>query len=107
MVSTIADPPAHEPLDFGANFPGDLGTAPTDAELRLFRGRYRMDAHDCAGALADFRAAEQERPRDALTFASEAAAEMCLGHDTAARASIERSLQLDPNQPVLRKMLGH
>jgi len=25
---TIADPPAHEPLDFGANFPGDLGTAP-------------------------------------------------------------------------------
>ena len=25
---TIADPLAHEPLDFGANFPGDLGTAP-------------------------------------------------------------------------------
>ncbi|MGZ7040433.1 MAG: M14 family metallopeptidase [Thermoanaerobaculia bacterium] len=26
--ATIADPPAHEPLDFGANFPADLGTAP-------------------------------------------------------------------------------
>ena len=26
--ATIADPLAHEPLDFGANFPGDLGTAP-------------------------------------------------------------------------------
>lgn len=26
--ATIADPPAHEPLDFGANFPADLGAAP-------------------------------------------------------------------------------
>src|SRR5581483_6002002 len=25
--ATIADPPPHEPLDFGANFPADLGTA--------------------------------------------------------------------------------
>lgn len=25
---TIADPPSREPLDFGANFPADLGTAP-------------------------------------------------------------------------------
>jgi len=25
--ATISDPPAHEPLDFGSNFPGDLGTA--------------------------------------------------------------------------------
>lgn len=25
---TISDPAPHEPLDFGANFPGDLGTAP-------------------------------------------------------------------------------
>src|SRR5207244_10176403 len=26
--ATIADAPAHEPLDLGANFPADLGTAP-------------------------------------------------------------------------------
>jgi len=81
-------------------------SAPSDPELKMFRGRYRMDAQDCAGALADFRAAEQARPTNALTFASEAAAEMCLGDNTAARADIERSLQLDPNQPVLRKLLG-
>jgi hypothetical protein len=30
---------------------------------------------------------------------------MCLGDDASARASIERSLQLDPNQPMLQKML--
>jgi Flp pilus assembly protein TadD len=83
-----------------------VGSAPSEPELRMFRGRYRMDGHDCPGALADFRAAEHERPNDALIFASEAVAEMCLGDDASARASIERSLQLDPNQPMLRKMLG-
>jgi len=83
-----------------------VGVAPSDGELRLFRGRYRMDAHDCAGALADFRAAEQSRPNDAITYASAALAEMCTGDEAGARASIEHSLQLDPNQPMLRKILG-
>jgi Flp pilus assembly protein TadD len=83
-----------------------VGAAQSEPELRMFRGRYRMDAHDCAGALADFRAAEQLRPTDALVFASEAVAQMCLGDNGAARSSIERSLQLDPNQPMLRRMLG-
>jgi len=80
--------------------------APNDAAIRMFRGRYRMDSHDCNGALDDFRAAETAQPRNALTFASAAVAELCLGDETAARASIERSLQLDPNQPVLRRMLA-
>lgn len=80
--------------------------APGDAALRMFRGRYRMDNHDCSGALEDFRAAEAAEPQNALTFASAAVAELCLGDQTAARASIEHSLQLDPNQPVLRKMLA-
>ena len=84
-----------------------VGAAPSEAELRMFRGRYRMDAHDCAGALADFRVAEEARPNDALTYASAAVAQMCLGDEPGARASIERSLQLDPNQPMLRRMLGH
>jgi Flp pilus assembly protein TadD len=71
----------------------------------MFRGRYRMDAHDCAGALDDFRAAQAGRPNDPLVYASTALAQMCLGDDAAARTSIERSLQLDPNQPMLQKML--
>jgi Flp pilus assembly protein TadD len=83
-----------------------VSASSSEPELRMFRGRYRMDGHDCPGALADFRAAEQLRPANALVFASEAVAQMCLGDNAAARANIERSLQLDPNQPVLRKMLG-
>jgi Flp pilus assembly protein TadD len=74
-------------------------------ELRMFRGRYRMDARDCTGALDDFRAAQTGHPNDALAYASAALAQMCLGDDAGARASIERSLQLDPNQPMLQKML--
>jgi tetratricopeptide (TPR) repeat protein len=84
-----------------------VSAVPADAELRLFRGRYRMDAHDCAGALQDFRAAEEARPNNALTFASAAIAQLCLGDESGARASIERSLQLDPNQPMLQKVLGN
>ena len=30
---------------------------------------------------------------------------LCLGDEAGARASIERSLQLDPNQPMLQQML--
>jgi len=81
--------------------------APADGELRLFRGRYRTDAHDCARALTDFQAAEQARPNDPIAFASAAVAQLCLGDQDGARASIERSLQLDPNQPMLRQMLAH
>ena len=83
-----------------------VNASPSDAELRLFRGRYRLDAHDCAGALADFQAAEAARPNDAITYASAALAQMCLGDNDGARASIEHSLQLDPNQPMLRRMIG-
>jgi len=83
-----------------------VGVAPSEPELRMFRGRFRMDAHDCRGALTDFQAADQHRPNNPVTFASEAIAEMCLGDNAGARASIERSLQLDPRQPLLRRMLG-
>jgi Tfp pilus assembly protein PilF len=78
---------------------------PSDGELRVFRGRYRMDARDCGGALDDFRAAETARPNDALIFASAGLAQMCLGDGAAARESFRRSLQLDPNQPQLQQFL--
>jgi Flp pilus assembly protein TadD len=84
---------------------GAVAVNANEPELRMFRGRYRMDAHDCVGALDDFRAAQAGHPNDPLTYASAALAQMCLGDDASARASIERSLQLDPNQPMLQKML--
>jgi Flp pilus assembly protein TadD len=83
-----------------------VDASPADGELRLFRGRFRTEAHDCAGALTDFQAAEQARPNDPIAYASAAVAQLCLGDQAGARASIERSLQLDPNQPMLRQMLA-
>jgi Tfp pilus assembly protein PilF len=79
---------------------------PDDGELRIFRGRYRMDRHDCAAALQDFHIAEQARPDDPIAYASAGLAQMCLGDMAAARESFSRSLQIDPNQPMLRRFFG-
>ncbi len=75
---------------------------PDDGELRMFRGRYRMDRHECAGALDDFLATERQQPGNALAFASAGLAQMCKGDSDAARASFERARQLDPNMPLPR-----
>lgn len=83
-----------------------VDAAPNDGELRIFRGRYRMDRHDCAAALQDFRVAEQSRPDDAVAWASAGLAQMCLGDAPAARESFRRSLAIDPNQPMLRRFLA-
>jgi Flp pilus assembly protein TadD len=78
---------------------------PDDVELRLFRGRYRIDAEDCEGALEDFRAASTLQPQNAVPYASAGIAEMCLGRDADARRSFARSLAIDPNQPRLQAFL--
>lgn len=69
---------------------------------RLLRARYRLEEHDCSGALADVRAI---RAPTALSWASVAAAEGCLGHERAALHAARQSLTLDPNQPALRALL--
>jgi tetratricopeptide (TPR) repeat protein len=69
-------------------------------ELRLFRGRYRLDRHDCNGALADFIVAEQSN--NALAFASAGLAQMCLGDNASARASFTRARELDPSLQLPR-----
>lgn len=71
-------------------------------EPRLLRGRYRLEANDCRGALTDFQAIQ--RPT-ALAWASLAAAHGCLGNDERARDALRKSLALDPNQPRLRELL--
>jgi len=77
-----------------------VGALPDDPELRLFRGRYRMDRRDCAGALEDFRAATRARPNDAVAWASTGLAQMCLGDEAGGRESLARAHQLDPRIPL-------
>jgi len=72
-----------------------VAVAPNDPELRIFRGRYRMDRHDCSGALGDFIAAEASN--SALAFASAGLAQLCLGDSAAAQASFAKAREMDPS----------
>lgn len=79
-----------------------VAVKPDDTELRLFRGRYRIDRGECAGALEDFRVAQQLNPRNPIAFASAGIAEVCLGNPAGALAYFRQALQIDPNQPRIR-----
>jgi len=83
-----------------------VAAQPQDAMLHIFRGRYRVESKNCAGALEDFRAAQEIKPDDPVAFASAGLASLCLGNPADARMYFRKSLALDPNQPMLRKYLG-
>ncbi len=78
---------------------------PDDPEVWLFRGRYRVERGECAGAVDDFNQAARLTPENAAVFASLGLAQLCAGNAAAARASFQKSLQLDPNQPKVRDYL--
>jgi Flp pilus assembly protein TadD len=82
-----------------------LEIQPKEAELLLFRGRYRVDARDCAGAADDFARAERLSPQRAPAYASEGVARLCAGDKAGARRAFTRSLELDANQPKVRELL--
>jgi Flp pilus assembly protein TadD/predicted AlkP superfamily pyrophosphatase or phosphodiesterase len=82
-----------------------LRARPSEAELWLFRGRYRVEARDCTGAATDFAQAEQLSPRNAAAYASEGIARLCAGDKSGANRAFTQSLALDPNQPQVREFL--
>lgn len=81
---------------------GAVAAAPEEAELRLFRGRYRIEAGECARALEDFEAAIRLAPGNPAGLASSGVARLCLRDPQGALADFRRSLELDPNQPQIR-----
>jgi len=74
--------------------------------LLVARGRRALEAKQCDAALAEFRRAEAMTPKSAIVEASIGTAQLCLGDAAAARRAFERSLELDPNQPELRRLLA-
>lgn len=62
-------------------------------DLLSVRGVSRLRAHDCRGALSDFRGVARE---SALLWTGIAAAEGCLGHEAEARKAMDRAMTLDP-----------
>jgi tetratricopeptide (TPR) repeat protein len=78
---------------------------PDEPDVWLFRGRYRVERGDCAGAVDDFRRAVRLAPQNAGAYASMGLAQLCAGDAAGGRASFRRSLQLDPNQSRVRQYL--
>lgn len=83
-----------------------LATKADEAEVWLFRGRYRIETQDCAGAQSDFAQAIRRAPENAGAHSAAGLAALCLGDRAAARASFQRSLQIEPNQPQVRAYLN-
>lgn len=83
-----------------------VAALPEERELRLFRGRYRVEAGDCRGALADFDEAIALDPAEPAAHASAALAHLCLGDRAAAARAARRSLAFDADQPRLRALLA-
>ncbi len=83
-----------------------LATRPQDPRLHLLRGRHRLARHQSEKALDDFEHAAEVDPRNALAFASVGLAQLCIGDGEGAAQSFQRSLQIDPNQPEIRRALG-
>jgi Flp pilus assembly protein TadD len=84
----------------------DAAAAKSDEpEVWAFRGRYRVETGDCAGAIADFERSIRLDAANAGVYASLGLAHVCAGNTAAANESFKRSLALDPNQPQVRDML--
>ncbi len=83
-----------------------VAARPDEVELRIFRGRYRIEAGDCAGAEEDFAAAAGRSPENAVIQASLGLARLCRGDRSGARRAFERSLALDGDQPEVEKALA-
>jgi Flp pilus assembly protein TadD len=83
-----------------------VAAQPNDPELHMFRGRYRVESKDCSGALDDFRTASTLKPADPVAHAAAGYALLCLGRQTDAQSELRRSLEIEPNQPMLRRLLG-
>lgn len=85
---------------------GAVAARPEEPELRLFRGRYRIEAGNCRGAAEDFGEVTRRQPASPPAWASLGLAELCLGDAAGARRALERSLALDPDQPAVRAQLA-
>jgi Flp pilus assembly protein TadD len=83
-----------------------VAARPEEKEYWLFRGRYRVEAGNCQGAVTDFEQAAKLAPDDPAVYSSEALAHLCLGDRDSAISSFRHSLAIDPNQPRVRELMA-
>jgi tetratricopeptide (TPR) repeat protein len=80
-------------------------THPDVADFWLFAGRYRVETGQCGVAVEQFTRAVQLQPQNAATYGARALGRVCAGDRAGARADLQKSLSLDPDQPKVREML--
>lgn len=84
---------------------GAIAQLPSEPRLRLTRGRHRLERQDCRAALADFEDAARLDPALPLAHASVGLASLCLNDPERAVSAFRRSLEIDPDQPEIRRAL--
>ena len=82
-----------------------VAAQPNAPKLWLYRGRYHLERRQCQDAADDFEHATRLDATDPLAYASLGLARLCLENPAAAVRALRRSLDLDPNQPEIRKAL--
>ncbi|HKV12932.1 MAG TPA: alkaline phosphatase family protein [Thermoanaerobaculia bacterium] len=83
-----------------------VAAQPEDARLWLQRGRYRLKSQHCREALADFERSRSLDDGNALIHDSLGMARLCLGDPEGAARDFRRALEIDPEQPEVRRMLA-
>ena len=83
-----------------------LKAKPKETRLLLLRGRYRLQRQQCEKALWDFESAVRFDPRNATAHASVGLARLCIGDGEDAALAFRKSLEIDPDQPEIRRALA-
>ncbi len=83
-----------------------LKARPKETRLLLLRGRYRLQRQQCEKALWDFESAARFDPRNATAHASVGLARLCIGDGEDAAQAFRKSLEIDPDQPEIRRTLA-
>lgn len=83
-----------------------LKAKPKEPRLLLLRGRYRLQRQQCEKALGDFESAVRFDPQNAAAHASVGLARLCIGDGEDAAQAFRKSLEIDPDQPEIRRTLA-
>ncbi len=83
-----------------------LKAKPKETRLLLLRGRYRLQRQQCEKALWDFENAARFDPKNAAAHASVGLARLCTGDGEDAAQAFRKSLEIDPDQPEIRRTLA-
>jgi tetratricopeptide (TPR) repeat protein len=106
VARTVAHVRGGDPAGGLALLDRALKAKPKETRLLLLRGRYRLQRQQCEKALWDFESAARFDPRNATAHASVGLARLCIGDGEDAAQAFRRSLEIDPDQPEIRRALA-